>query len=456
MLLIALVGFAAETPDFRELVRANRAAVVTITVLRSTTLENPDDAFLEQPSTTDPALLTLLKQLLALRNLQAAESGRLQGSGFIISAQGQIVTAAHLLVNAGAVSVRLHTGQEYPARIIGIDPLIDIALLKIDTDNLAKVRLGDSDRVEAGDWVLAIGAPYGFDGSASQGIVSAVKRYLSEANLMPLIQSDVAINPGSSGGPLFNRHGQVIGVNAQLYSETSGYSGLSFAIPINHIMPVVRDLQHGRKIDYGWLGIALQNLDVRLQRTFGLTQPTGVLVTLVADDSSASQAGFHEGDVITHFNGQPIANAEQLILHISRAPVGRQIPINLVRAGQAMQLQATIEALPELDPTISELSPRGRALAKLGARLINLDDKERAGYGLSGERGVLVEQVTAGPALEAGLEAGDIILAVAHNNIADVAQLQQLLPALPAQRPLPLLILRGDQVLYLGLLLPSA
>jgi len=398
----------------------------------------------------DPTLQTLLAQLTTMRDAQALyDSGSVQGSGFILSDQGEIVTTAHLVNNAAHVIVQLHDGKKYPAQIIGIDTLADIALLQINESGLTSVRIGDSQTLEPGDWLFAIGSPYELHASVSQGIVSALNRYLSEANILPLIQSDVVLNPGNSGGPLFDEHGKVVGINAQIYSENGGYSGLSFAIPINQAIAVTDTLRRSVTREYGWVGIALQDLDESLAQAFGLSAPTGVLVTLVAAGSHADKAGLREGDVIQRFNGQPISNAAQLIGQISQISPGQTVPFSIWRSDRVLEIETAIEPLPPADKQRTP-APHGEFIPLLQISILDLSQTDRESFGV-GARGVMVEQVAAGPALNSGLEAGDIILAFNNQAVTNSAGLQTQVSDLAATQPVPLLILRGEGVFYLAL-----
>ena len=264
------------------------------------------------------------------------------GSGFIISADGTILTNAHVVRDAKRVTVKLADRREFEAKVLGVDTVTDIAVLKIDARDLPTVRVGDADQLEVGDYVLAIGQPYGFEESASAGIVSAKRRSLPGDSSVPFIQTDVAVNPGNSGGPLFDSSGAVVGINSQIYSNTGGYEGVSFAIPINVALQVQDQIVTHGKVEHARLGVGVQPLGQQLADSFKLDNPSGALVAKVDPDSAAQRAGIQTGDVILKFNGEPLTSAGDLSAKVGMARPGDNVTLDIWRDGKPMTIKATL------------------------------------------------------------------------------------------------------------------
>ncbi|HRY16352.1 MAG TPA: trypsin-like peptidase domain-containing protein, partial [Candidatus Competibacteraceae bacterium] len=298
---------AQPLPDFRKLVKQNEAAVVNISSTQTPSRRARSSGLPELPGSENPYLEFFKRFFQERPELPGDRQANSLGSGFIISPDGYILTNAHVAQDAEKIIVRLSDQRERPAKVIGVDELTDVAVIKIDEgENLTAVKIGDSDTLEVGEWVVAIGSPFGLELTATQGIVSAVGRNLPSGTYVPFIQSDVAVNPGSSGGPLFNLRGEVVGINSQIYSSTGGYMGLSFAIPIKLAMPVAEQLKLTGEVTRGWLGILLQAVNNDLAEAFKLDRPRGALVAQVLPDSPAASAGFKPGDVILRYSGEPV------------------------------------------------------------------------------------------------------------------------------------------------------
>ena len=325
----------AGLPDFTPLVQQNAAAVVNISVTRHAVdgmaLNGVPEAFqhfFQPPPDAD------LEQIGV-------------GSGFVIEPDGYILTNAHVVDGAREISVKFADKRERSAKVIGVDPLSDIALIKVDAKHLTTVKIGRSDTLRVGQWVLAIGSPFGFEQSASQGIVSALGRSLPGDAYVPFVQSDVPINPGNSGGPLIDLAGRVVGVNAQIYSRSGGYQGVSFAIPVDVAMQVAAQLKADGKVTRGWLGIGIQAVNQELAASFKLDQPTGALVASVAAGSPAAIAGIQPGDVIRSYDGKPIIEAGDLPPKVAVTPPGHDAALSVWRNGKSMGVDVTITRLPE-------------------------------------------------------------------------------------------------------------
>ena len=373
------------------------------------------------------------------------------GSGFIISTDGYIITNAHVVEDMDSIVVGLHDRSELPAQVIGRDSRSDIALLKIKTDaSLPTVKLGDAGKLKVGQWVLAIGSPFGFERTATQGIISALGRSLPSDNYVPFIQTDAAVNPGNSGGPLFNLNGEVIGVNSQIYSRSGGYQGVSFAIPIDVAMEVVDQLKTGGKVARGWLGVMIQEVTPELAQSFALDKPRGALVGQVLADAPAQKAGIKAGDIIVAFNNQPVRTSSDLPLMVGRTRPGASPPLTVIRDGKEQTLTVQIAELPEetkLQQAIAEPPSHNR----LGLLVTELPPGKRK----PGDQGVLVKDVDEGPAASAGIRPGDIITRINNVEVTDADQFADLVKTLPTGRPIPVLIKRDNGALFLALTIPD-
>jgi serine protease Do len=372
------------------------------------------------------------------------------GSGFIISEDGYVITNYHVVKEADEIIVRLSDRRELKAEVIGEDQRSDIALLKIEAKDLPVAKIGKSHD----EWVLAIGSPFGFDHSATAGIVSAKGRSLPRENYVPFIQTDVAINPGNSGGPLFNQNGEVVGVNSQIYSRTGGYMGLSFSIPIEVAMDVVDQLKSKGRVSRGWLGVLIQDVTLDLAESFGMKKPRGALVAKVLPDSPAQAAGIQVGDVIVKFNNNEVINSANLPPIVGSTKVGVEIPVEVVRKSRNKTVKVTLGELPEEsedearpDKTKSEKANR------LGITVSALTEEQMTEQNVGG--GVLVTQIVNGPASRAGLRRGDIILSIDGDTVKSVKHFNGKVDELPAGKTVPLLVQRGGSPTFLAVKVPE-
>lgn len=325
----------AGLPDFTPLVQQNAAAVVNISVTR---VAQTGAALRDIPE-------SFQRFFQPMPDAELEQSG--VGSGFVIESDGYILTNAHVVDGAREINVKFSDKRELSARVIGVDSLSDIALIKVDAKNLPTVAIGRADTLRVGQWVLAIGSPFGFEQSASQGIVSALGRSLPGDAYVPFVQTDVPINPGNSGGPLIDLAGRVVGVNAQIYSRSGGYQGVSFAIPVDVAMQVAAQLKADGKVTRGWLGIGIQDVNQELASSFKLNQPTGALVASVAPGSPAAVAGIRPGDVIRSYDGKQIVEAGDLPPRVAVSPPGHDAALEVWRNGKSLGVDVTIARLPE-------------------------------------------------------------------------------------------------------------
>jgi len=366
-----------------------------------------------------------------------------QGSGFIVGADGVILTNAHVVQGATEVTVKLTDRREFRAKVLGSDPATDIAVLRIDAKNLPAVKLGDPAQTRAGDWVVAIGSPFGFENSVSAGIVSAKGRSLPGDAYVPFIQTDVAVNPGNSGGPLFNLSGEVIGINSQIYSRSGGYQGLSFAIPINVALKIKDQIVATGRVSHARLGVSVQEINHALAESFGLKQAAGALVSSVVPDSAAERAGLQPGDVITKFDGKPIGAAGELSALVGQASPGDKAKLEILRKGETRELSATLGAL-KAEPA-EKASAQGQDKGRLGLSVRPLTPEERRQAKVAG--GLLVQDV-GGPAARAGMQAGDVILMAGGKPVQNVDDLRS---ATAGSGSVALLVQRGEARVFVPL-----
>lgn len=377
------------------------------------------------------------------------------GSGFIISADGYIVTNHHVIKNATEIIVRLNDRRELNAELIGSDERSDLALLKIDATDLPSVKLGSSANLKVGEWVLAIGSPFGFEHSATAGIISATGRSLPNDNYIPFIQTDVAINPGNSGGPLFNLDGEVIGVNAQIYSRTGGFMGLSFAIPVDVMNNVVAQIKNEGRVVRGWLGVLIQDVTRDLAESFNMEKPMGALVAQVLADSPAEEAQLQVGDIITTFNGQSIDRSSDLPPIVGLTPVNSLAKLEIIRKGETKTLKVKIGELPsseELQRT-SGNSENTINSDRIGLTVQNLTDEQKSEFNT--DKGVLVTKLERGIAQDAGISVNDIILEINQTAIENVSQFRQIITDLPKGRSVAVLIMRAGSPRFLAMRIPN-
>ena len=439
-------SMALEVPDFEKLIKEQGSAVVKISVTGSkqqTTLPGFDGQPLPEP-------FRRYFENLPQQPDQRRSSGF--GSGFVISDDGFIVTNAHVVDNASEITVALPDRREYVAELIGSDERSDIALLKVDATGLPTLTLGNSGNLNVGQWVLAIGSPFGFEYTATQGIISAVSRSLPDENYVPFIQTDAAVNPGNSGGPLFDTNGEVIGVNSQIFSRSGGYQGLSFAIPVNVVKSVVAQLKDNGYVSRGWLGVLIQNVDRNLAESFGLDRPIGALVSQVTKQSPAEAAGLKPGDIILSLNDIEVERSSDLPPLVGLLAVGDIADLGVLRKGKRIVVPVTIAELENSQSKPVETSFEDRqGESRLGLVVSDLTSAQRSDLGTSG---VIVEQVEpSSPAASAGVRQGDVVVSFNQIEVTSVKQLIDLVGDAPTGKPLPLLIQRGDSPLYSALTL---
>jgi len=431
-------------PNYRAIVAENEAAVVGVTTAGVVPTSNDEDPSLGEqgPGMGGPDDQNPLSQFFHNMPVPHPRVMHAQGSGFIISPDGLVLTNAHVVNGAKQVTVKLSDHREYKAKVLGLDRSSDIAVLKIDATGLPTVQLGNSDNLGVGDYVLAIGEPFGLEETATAGIVSAKGRTLPGDGYVPFIQTDAAVNPGNSGGPLFDANGAVVGINAQIYSNSGGYQGVSFAIPINIAMQVEHQIIKTGKVTHARLGVEVQTLDQSLADSFKLKSPNGALVAQVEPDSAAARAGIKVGDVILKFNGHPIVDAGQLSAQVGVATPGDQATIDIWRDGKTQSLTATIGSASAA--TVADAANSPVEQGKLGLALRPLSPTERQQAGVPG--GLMVEAAK-GHAADAGIQPGDVVLSVDGNPVQSVEQLRKMIGSHDAQ--VALLIQRGNMRLFI-------
>jgi serine protease Do len=424
-------------PDFASLVERYGPAVVNVSVEQMVKTGMTQAPGLDP---NDPFFEFFRRFQIPMPQGDAPVRG--QGSGFIVSADGLILTNAHVVKDATEVTVKLTDKREFKARVIGADPQTDVAVLRIEAKGLPTVKLGRSDDVRVGEWVIAIGSPFGFENSVSAGIVSAKGRALPDGTYVPFIQTDVAVNPGNSGGPLFNLKGEVIGINSQIYSRTGGYQGLSFAIPSDLVSKVQNQLVQYGKVNRGRIGVAIQEVSQSLAESFGLKKSAGALVSSVEKGSPAEKAGIEPGDVILKVDGKEIAGSMDLSGYVADIKPGATARFEVWRKGAPRELTVTVGEMKA--PTVASGKAGEGDRGRLGVAVRALTPDEKKEAGVSG--GVLVEQA-AGAAARAGVQAGDIILALNSTPVKNVEQLRSMVAK--AGKRAALLVQRDDAKVYI-------
>ena len=375
------------------------------------------------------------------------EVQRGEGSGFIISADGYILTNAHVVAEASDVTVRLTDRREFTAKVIGVDKKSDVAVIRIPAKDLPTVKIGDPSRLRPGEWVVAIGSPFGFENSVTAGIVSAMSRNLPDSGYTPFIQTDAAVNPGNSGGPLFNMAGEVVGINSQIYSRTGGFMGISFAIPIDVAVNVEEQLIKTGHVERGRIGVVIQDVNQQLADSFGLDRPHGALVSQVEEGAPGAKAGLKAGDVILSVNGRSIEHSNQLPTIIAAFKPGTTVSLEIWRDRAARKVPVQIAELKEGRVKTSATAPGERSGSeRLGLSLRPLSAQEKRAAGL--ESGLLVEDVD-GPALRAGVQQGDVIVGVNNQPVNSIDQLERVVGK--TAQSVALLISRDGATLFVPL-----
>ncbi|MCF8198401.1 MAG: DegQ family serine endoprotease [Sulfuritalea sp.] len=450
--LVSVQAQAGDLPDFTELVEQQGAAVVNISTTQVIKGRRGVHPF---SFDGDQDMQELLRrffpgQIPNIPGVPQEFKNRSLGSGFIVSAEGHILTNAHVVSGADEVLVKLSDKREFQAKVLGADKRTDVALIKIEASNLKVVKLGDSTKLRVGEWVVAIGSPFGFENTVTAGIVSATGRSLTHENYVPFIQTDVAINPGNSGGPLFNMKGEVIGINSQIYSRSGGSMGLSFSIPIDLAMDIQKQLRDKGKVSRGRLGIGIQDVNKELAESFKLPKPQGALVASVEKGTAADKAGMQVGDIILRFDGKAVAESSDLPRMVGSTRPGTKVIVQVWRNGGNKDLSVTVGAVPddEDDPNSSgskEKSAEPAAANRLGLVLAVPTAEQKRVLGI--RHGLIVEEVrNAGTRTE--LRAGDIILSVIaqgrQTDIKSIRQFNDLLQGVDKSATITLLVRRGN------------
>jgi len=422
-------------PDFSSIVEANRGAVVNITVTENqkTSAHTPFPDFGNDP----------FSQFFRHFQIPAPQQQPMHGlgSGFIVSRDGIVLTNAHVVDGASDVTVKLSDRREFKAKVLGVDKQTDIAVLRIDANNLPTVKLGNSDSVRVGQWVLAIGSPYGFENTVTAGIISATSRALPDGTYVPFLQTDAAVNPGNSGGPLFNMNGEVIGINSQIYSQTGGYQGLSFAIPIDVASKVEQQLVAHGKVERGRIGVAIQEVTQGLAQSFGLNKPEGALVSSVEKNGPADKAGMQAGDVILAVNGQKVDRSAELPPMVANVKPGTKATFDVWRKGGRKEVTVVVGELKGEPVASASGSADENSRLGLAVRALTNDEREQAQI----DGGLLVEDVS-GPAAQAGIQQGDVILSVNGTPVKSVPQLRALIAK--SGKHVALLVQREDAKIF--------
>lgn len=449
LMLMTSVAFA-QLPDFTEMVKNNGDAVVNIsTTQKAPELQmEPDQQ--QIPQDIPPELEDFFRHFFQGpgRGYVPRETNSL-GSGFVISKDGYVLTNHHVVNNASEIVVKLKDRRELLAKLVGSDESTDVALLKVDASDLPVVQIGSPEQLQVGEWVLAIGTPFGFEQSVTAGIVSAKGRSLPDGNYVPFIQTDVAINPGNSGGPLFNMQGKVVGINSQIYSRSGGYMGLSFAIPIDVAMNVAEQIKTKGKVSRGWLGVQIQDVTRQLAESFGMDRPHGALVAKVVPGGPAEKAGLQVGDIIVEFDGHVIETSGELPPIVGMTPVDEKATLKIIRQGDKEDLIAKIGLLPAQSLPLAPSSMPEITVNRLGLGVTDLTEEQREQLQVE-KYGVLVQKVSKGIALDAGIQPGDVILRVQNAPVKDVADFNKIVAKLPVEKSIAMLIQRNGSPVFLA------
>jgi serine protease Do len=446
--LSAPLAAPVSAPDFSVITERFGPAVVNISVVGTRKVayggaadEDDDDA---APAATDPfEFFRRFQQGPGRQGAPRDVPTRGQGSGFIVSADGIILTNAHVVKGANEVTVKLTDRRELRAKVLGADPKTDVAVLKVDAKDLPVVSIGKTSDLKVGEWVLAIGSPFGFENTVTAGVVSAKGRSLPADNTVPFIQTDVAVNPGNSGGPLFNARGEVIGINSQIYSRTGGYQGVSFAIPIDLANRIKDKIVATGKVEHARLGVAVQEVNQAFADSFQLDRPEGALVSSVERGGPADKAGLQAGDVIRKADGQKVVSSGDLPAIIGMAAPGDKIKLEIWRKGKAEELSAQLGNADDKAAKVAQADKAQAPQGRLGLALRPLQPEERRESGIVGG---LVVQDASGPAAVAGVEAGDVLLAVNGSPVKDIEQVRAAVAK--AEKSVALLIQRGDNKIF--------
>ncbi len=469
LLFSSSVHSRGNLPDFTSLVSASHLAVVNIsTRVHKQASESPTSP--HKPDEFPHGLPQLEEFLRRFFQQQQDESprnfdSRSSGSGFIISADGYVLTNNHVVENADEVTVRLTDRRQFIAKVIGTDKRSDIAVLKIEADDdLPFVTTGSAEDLNVGEWVLAIGSPFGFDFSVTAGIVSAKSRTLPNESYVPFIQTDVAINPGNSGGPLFNLKGEVVGINSQIYSRSGGFMGLSFAIPIEIAMEVAEQLKSGVSVKRGWLGVIIQEVTKELAESFGMKKPSGALVSRILPDSPAAASDLKVGDVILSVNGQLVGRSRSLPAIVGRSPLDVPAEVEIFRDGEQKIVSVTIGELPSDEQLMQKLSGKKIKRVEKNANILKIEvemsDPLKANKGKDKQvesdlaPKLTVTKVEPGPAEDGGIRVGDEIIMISNQSVMSVETFDKAVINLESGRSVPILVGRDNGRVFLAIKIP--
>jgi len=434
---VPIPATGGSAPNYRAIVQANSAAVVGVTVAGTRKVGNFDSL----PNLPDDPFFQFFRGLPGWQRIpQQGAPFRGQGSGFVVGNDGTILTNAHVVRDAKEVNVKLSDRREFRAKVLGSDPATDVAVLKVEAGQLPSVTIGDPQQVQVGDYVLAIGAPFGFEQTATQGIVSAKGRSLPGDSFVPFIQTDAAVNPGNSGGPLFDASGRVIGINAQIYSQNGGFQGLAFAIPIDVALRVKDQIVSKGHVDHARMGVLLQDLTQPLADSFGLKTPDGAVVSSVEPDSAAAKAGLKAGDVIIAVDSQNVHTAGDVSSRVGMAAPGDRVQLTLWRDKSSREVALKL-GHAESDATQSADATEHPSTLGLAVRPLSLEERKQ----MQVDHGLMVEQVE-GPAARAGIEPGDVVLALNGEAVTRVEQIRRVLQSHP--KHVALLIQHDGQQIF--------
>ncbi|MFA5676865.1 MAG: DegQ family serine endoprotease [Pseudomonas sp.] len=444
----------AQLPDFTELVEEASPAVVNISTRQNMTRRSANMGPMMPDLEGLPPIFREFFERSFPDGSQSAPQRQAQslGSGFIVSKDGYVLTNNHVVHGADEIFVRLSDRRELEATLVGADPRSDLALLKVEAGaDLPVVRMGKSADLKTGEWVLAIGSPFGFEYSVTAGIVSAKGRSLPNESYVPFIQTDVAINPGNSGGPLFNLAGEVVGINSQIFTRSGGFMGLSFAIPVDVAMDVVDQLKNDGTVRRGWLGVVIQEVNKDLAESFGLPRPAGALVAQIMPDGPGAKGGLRVGDVILKLNDQDIVMSSDLPHAVGRLRPGQKASMQIIRDGKRRQVTVEIGALPDEDTLASSGAPSPNAPSatdnRMGLAVVELTDEQKKALDLNA--GVVVREVRPGPGAMIGLRPGDVITNLNNRSIESAADFEKIASKLPVNRSISMRVIRQGRASYI-------
>ncbi|CAH0990418.1 Periplasmic pH-dependent serine endoprotease DegQ [Sinobacterium norvegicum] len=439
ILLVVSVGVRASLPEFTQIVEDNAAAVVKI---NTTVTAKPQQNMPSINGIAPEQLPEMFRRLFEQGQPPQNEGGSL-GSGFFVSSDGYVLTNHHVVEGADTITVRMTDRTEFDAEVVGTDPRSDLALLKVDGKGLPFVNFAEDDKIKVGEWVLAIGSPFGLDYSVSAGIVSAIGRSLpneKNENYVPFIQTDVAINPGNSGGPLFNLEGEVVGINSQIFTRGGGSIGLSFAIPSSLAREVVRQLKENGDVDRGWLGVGIQDVDKALALSFGLDKPQGTLITFVEPSGPADKAGIAEGDIVISFDGKPIQASGDLPHIVGLTRPGSQAAVQLIRGGKTQQLTVVIGSLDKQQLKQAQAGHHDK-LNRLGVAIEAAGDQLAQQWQFEG--GVVITEIAPeSAAARSHMQLGDVITTINGFPVDSAESFNKIVKKLPIKRSIPVRIIR--------------